>query len=356
VLLASLLALAPHSGWATSNQVQLKRGREVYENACIACHGRDGKGNPEWESAVRPVSFADCSTTAEPTTLWKSVVQNGGRRHGLAEVMPAFGEAFPPEDLDAVVAYLRTFCAKADEYPPGDLNFRRLLATDKAFPEAEVVVSTTAVPDTGETELEVAYENRIGTRFQYELEFPLRPAATKEGHTAGVGDVVIAGKYVLHFNRAGRRILSGGLEVSLPTGNEENELGAGTPVFVPFLNFAQGVGPTVLQTQIAVDLPADTSRASRTIKYSLGYSLPPIGFSRTGFIPALELTGIYNPKNSSRENTVVIGVSKALNKLGHVIASMGIGFPLTPSEGPRPKEFRAHLVWDFGDGPFWTGW
>lgn len=352
----SLLALALLAGWATSNTAQIAKGKEVYETACIACHGKDGAGNPEWESEIRPVSFADCGTTAEPSALWKSVVVNGGPKHGLADIMPAFGEAFPPEELDAVVAYLRTFCATADRYPPGDLNFRRLLATGKAFPEAEVVMKTKMVPDEGETELEFVYENRLGPRFQYELEFPIRPTATDAGYGAGVGDVVVSGKYVLSFNPSKQRILSGGLEVALPTGSEQKELGSGTTVFVPFLSFGKGIGSTVFQTKLSAELPADTDRASRTFKYAVGYSLPPIGLARTGFIAALELIGTYNWANDAHEQTAVIGVSKALNKLGHVIASAGMGIPLRPSEGPKPKEFRAYILWDFGDGPIWTGW
>ena len=56
------------------------------------------------------------------------------------------------------------------------------------------------------------------------------------------------------------------------------------------------------------------------------------------------------------ENIFEDRVSKALNKLGHVIAAAGMGIPLRPTGAPHPKEFRAYLLWDFGDGPIWTGW
>lgn len=352
----NLLALALLAGWATSNTAQIAKGKEVFETACLACHGADGTGNPEWESEVRPVSFADCGTTAEPTALWKSIVVNGGPKHGLSEVMPAFGEAFPADELDAVVAYLRTFCKTADRYPPGDLNFRRLIATGKAFPEAEVVLKTKIVPGEGETELEVVYENRLGPRFQYELEFPLRPKANDEGYGAGVGDLVVSGKYVLGFNPAKLQILSAGLEVALPTGNEGKGLSAGTPVFAPYLAFGKGFRGSVLQGKVAAEFPANTDRASRNYRYAIAYSFPPIGFSRTGYVPAVELIGAYNPRSKGHAQTAVIGVSKALNKLGHVIGSVGMGFPLRPTGAPRPKEFRAYVLWDFGDGPIWTGW
>lgn len=352
----AILALALLAGWSTANPGQIAKGKEVYEMACVLCHGENGAGNPAWESEIRPVSFQDCGTTAEPSALWRSVVTNGGPKHGLADVMPAFGEAFPPEEISAVVAYLRTFCKTADRYPPGDLNFRRLIATDKAFPEAEVVMKMKIVPGEGETELEFVYENRLGPRFQWEVEFPLRPKPTDEGYGAGVGDIVVSGKYVLSFNPARLQIFSGGLEAALPTGNEGKSLGSGTTVFTPYLSFGKGLKWGVVQGRVAAELPVDTSRASRNYKYALAYSFPAIGFSRTGYVPAVELEGAYNPSNQSHEQTAVFGISKALSKLGHVIASVGIGVPLRPTGAPHPKEFHAYLLWDFADGPFWRGW
>ena len=329
-----LVALAL-AGWATSNPAQLAKGREVYEAACLLCHGKDGAGNPEWESPIRPASFADCSTTGESTALWKSVVVSGGPKHGLADVMPAFGEAYPPEDISAVVAYLRTFCRNADRYPPGDLNFRRLIKTDKAFPESEVVLTTKIVPKEGETEIVLVYENRLGPRFQYELEFPLRPRTNQEGYGAGPGDLVVSGKYVLGFDAAKLRILSAGLEIALPTGSEGKRLGAGTTVFTPFLSFGKGIGGGAVQGRLAADFPIDANRAARNYRYAIAYSFPAIGFSRTGYVPALEFAGEYNPSNHENDQTVVLGVSKALSKLGHVVASVGIGIPLRPA-GERP--------------------
>jgi mono/diheme cytochrome c family protein len=353
----SLLAivLLAGAGWATANPAKVAKGKEVYETACVLCHGQTGGGNPEWESEVRPVSFADCGTTAEPSALWKSVVKNGGRKHGLSDVMPAFGEAFPEDELDAVVAYLRTFCATADRYPPGDLNFRRALATGKAFPEAEVVIKTKVVPAEGETEIEIAYENRLGPRFQYELEFPLRPRPTKEGYGAGVGDFVVSGKYVIAFDPARLFMLSGGLKAAFPTGSEGKGLGSGTTVLSPFVAVGKGFSFGTFQSRLSANLPVDTDRAGRNYSYEFAYSFPAIGFSRTGYVPTVEIHGAHNPSTSAHEQTMLFGVSKALSKLGHVIASVGLGVPIRPRGAPHPKEFHAYLLWDFGDGPFWKG-
>ena len=109
-----LPVLVGAGGWATGDTVRIAKGKEVYAQACALCHGQDGRGNPEWESQVRPIEFSDCGTTAEPSDLWESIVRSGGKAAGLHSVMPAFGEAYSDDEIGAVVAYLRTFCAEAD--------------------------------------------------------------------------------------------------------------------------------------------------------------------------------------------------------------------------------------------------
>ncbi len=127
-------------------------------------------------------------------------------------------------------------------------------------------------------------------------------------------------------------------------------------MFSPYFAFGKGIRSSVIQGKVAADLPADTDRVARSYRYAVAYSFPSIGFSRTGYVPALELTGVYNSRSQVHSQTAVIGLSKALNKLGHVIGSVGMGIPLQSTGGSRPKEFRAYLLWDFGDGPLWTGW
>jgi mono/diheme cytochrome c family protein len=353
-----MLALLPPvllaSAWATVDAARIARGREVYGTACALCHGRDGAGNPEWESAVRPVSFADCATTAEPAEQWETIVRNGGPARGLSSVMPAFGEAFNDDEIGAVVAYLRTFCARADAYPPGDLNFRRLLVTGKAFPEEELVLSVAHRPQQSmrETELEIAYEKRLGPRFQYELTVPFRAQASG-GDSRGLADVEVEAKQVLHFDLRRLEILSGGLGVALPTGSESQGLGTGTTVFSPFLAYGKGVGRAFLQAKLEARLPWDTDKADREIEYALGVSRP-LGARTVAWTPAVELAGTWNTRTKQHDNAVIVEVSKPLNKLGHVIASVGASLPIRPREDSW--RIQAYLLWDFGDGPFWLGW
>ncbi len=70
-------------------------GQQLYEAACAACHGSDGRGQP---IAVRGFEielpdFTDCSlTTPEADLDWLSVVHQGGPARAFDRMMPAFGD------------------------------------------------------------------------------------------------------------------------------------------------------------------------------------------------------------------------------------------------------------------------
>lgn len=353
---AVVAVLLAAGGWATGDTAKIAKGREIYQQACALCHGQDGRGNTAWESAIRPIEFSDCGSTAEPTDLWEGVVAHGGPYAGLASVMPAFGEAYAAEEVGAVVAYIRTFCAEADAYPPGDLNFRRLLKTGKAFPEQEVVLRATHRPESGsrETELEFLYENRLGKRFQYELVVPLR-AQAGPGEARGIGDIELETKQVLAFSHSQLSILSAGLSAVLPTGSRDKGLGSGSVRLQPYAAFGKGFGRgrTFLQARAGVEFPTRSDKGDTEILYAAALSHS-FGPSRRAFVPALEWTGSYNTATESHAYSAWIEVSKPLNKLGHVIASAGAQIPIRPKAGSWRLE--AYVLWDFGDGPIWLGW
>lgn len=350
----SVLVLA--SGWATGDAAKIAKGREVYETGCAQCHGKDGRGNPEWESAVRPVEFSDCGTTAEASEHWQAIVKNGGRWAGLAPVMPAFGEAFSDEEIAAAIAYIRTFCATADRYPPGDLNFRRALKTGKAFPEQELVLSAAHRPESGnqETAMELAYENRIGPRFQYEIVAPLRLQSSGEDGS-GLGDLEIELKHVLAFSQKQRAIVAMGVGGILPTGSESKGLGSGTPVVSGFAALGKGFGRgrTFLQSKVSLEVPTKSEKADTEFHYAIALSHA-LGPARRAFTPAIEWTGAYNTKTKAHDSSAWIELSKPLNRLGHVIASVGAQIPIRSKQDTW--KLQAFVLWDFGDGPFWTGW
>jgi hypothetical protein len=209
--------------------------------------------------------------------------------------------------------------------------------------------------ETRETELEVIYENRLGPRFQYELEVPLRLQARERGQGIGLGDITVSGKQVLAFDFQRLAILSGGLEVGIPTGSEDKGLGAGTLRVSPFLSFgkAWSGGRSMLQGRVAARIPADGGRADPEGAYALGFSRA-LGHPRVAWTPAIELVGAVDLDTGRHDHAVWIETSKALNKLGHVVGCVGVQIPIRPAAAATRVEL--YLLWDFGDGSFREGW
>src|ERR1700736_2115258 len=97
----------------------LHTGREIYDAACVACHGADGAGAPQSMTGFqKPATFPDftqCDQTApEYWRDWKAVIRDGGPARGFSQIMPAFGDVFTPEQIDQLAQYLRSLCSQQD--------------------------------------------------------------------------------------------------------------------------------------------------------------------------------------------------------------------------------------------------
>jgi hypothetical protein len=87
--------------------------------------------------------------------------------------MPPWESLLSADELKRAVSHLRTFCTDG-RWPRGELNLPRPLVTGKAFPEDEIVVSTsTATRGDGEVVSKFIYERRISPRNQVEVSVPL---------------------------------------------------------------------------------------------------------------------------------------------------------------------------------------
>jgi mono/diheme cytochrome c family protein len=354
-----LLVAAFPLGAARVGPAQVERPRlsppELYAQACSLCHGPDGRGST-WSGEVPVPDFSDClGNTSEPSEHWETIVARGGKARGLSATMPAFGEALDPAEIRGLVEYLRTFCGDARNYPPGDLNFRRPLETGKAYPEQEVVVKPESArfEDSSATGMEVVFENRLGPRFQYEINLPFVFDSGQDPEESGIGDLEIEGKYALAFDLSRMQILSGGLGVTLPTGSREKGLGDGATLLSPFVAYGKAWGRTILQTRVGAEISTDTGRRSSELFFQAALSQA-LGPPRTAFVPAVEFLGTYDFDSGQNEWAAVLEVSRALTRLGHLIGALGVRLPLTASE----ERYRivGYLLWDFGDGPFWKGW
>lgn len=352
-MLPGLTALSLLAGWATGDP-RVAQGREVYAVACAACHGAGGRGNPAWESARRPPDLADCGATAERSDHWQAIVARGGGAFGLSSTMPAYGETLTRDEIGAAVAYVRTLCASADRYPPGELNPRRLLATKKAYPETEVSLAASyALDEKNDMLLKLGFENRLGRRFQYGFGAPVRPWFAENGRFAGLGNVELEIQGVLAHSPRRGTIAALGLEAEAPTGAMLKDLGEGSWIFKPYAAFAWTRGNAALQTHTLLALPAKLDREDRRLEYAVGSSRS-FGLSRTGWTPALEVAGVFNLRRHDWRHAALVELSHPLNRLGHVVGSVGVRVPLGRSL--LPTRLEGHLLWDFGEGSFRRGW
>ena len=126
-----------------TKELKLDTGKEIFEAACIGCHGPQGKGQPQSTLGFEPPAtypdFTDCGgTTPERNFDWKATVHEGGPIRGFSQIMPSFAEALTLQQIDSVIAYLREQCTEA-AWPRGELNLPRALVTEVSSDAGGVV-------------------------------------------------------------------------------------------------------------------------------------------------------------------------------------------------------------------------
>lgn len=339
-------------------------GRMVYQAACANCHGADGRGAPVaqlgFDDPPLP-DFTDCSfASREPAQDWEFVVRYGGPVRAFSRRMPAFGKALTPEQVSAVVAYVRTFCGDR-AWPRGELNLPRPLIAEKAFPEDEIVVTSAATTRRGARAFETTfiYEKRFGARNQYEVVIPLANRQTTDGWSgAQLGDVVLAVKRAVAHDGARGRILSVGSEVILPTGSRAAGVGSGTPILEPFLLGATTVGANgFVQFATGVELPASTRKASREAFATIGAGTTFLGPNAgRSWSPIVEVAAARELEGGADlELDVVPQFQVSLSRRQHILFNVGVRLPMT-DRARRPREILAYFLWDWFDGGLRDGW
>ena len=367
-LFAVLLLLATATASAAS-RTSLRTGEEIYRAACAGCHGGDGTGAERTLIGFEPPDtfpdFTRCDqTTPEEDIAWTSIVRDGGPSRGFAQIMPAFGDALTPAQIEAVVGRLRSFC-KEEGWPRGELNLPRALATEKAFPESETVLTSAFnAQGAGGIDSELAYEYRLGKRDQLEVAVPFafvhQPG---DGRSGGIGDVALGLKHVAWSTLApdGRRgaILSFQGEIALPTGDESKGIGTGETVFTAFAAYdVLFPGNAFLQMQGGIDVPRHTQDVPRTafLRAALGRSVSERqGYGRT-WSPMIEVTGERTLEDGARTQWDVIPeLQVTLSERQHIRADLGVRLPVSEKQG-RPRQLMVYFLWDWADGGLREGW
>ena len=86
-----------------------------YASFCASCHGPKGKGDGVSGAAlpVKPTSFADPKFWKGKTdAALKKVIKEGGAANGMSATMAPWGGILNDDQIDAMVAYLKTLKKK----------------------------------------------------------------------------------------------------------------------------------------------------------------------------------------------------------------------------------------------------
>ena len=349
----------------TPKHPNLRNGKAVWNGGCIACHGADGKGAPEsYTVFTRPDTWPDMTrcdqTTPEPDSAYKAVILHGGRGLGFSQIMPAFGDLLTNEQIDDVIAYLRTFCKNDHQFPLGVLNLPRALVTEKAFPEDELVISTAAnVSGPGSWTTDEIHEQTFAGKNQLEVDVPVNYARLNGAWTSGVGDITVGMKRELFSSERTGSILSVQGGILLPTGDSNRGFGAGTTQFEPFAAYDQLItNRTFLQFELGADLPVNTSVAPRSMFFrsAVGGSVAPDhGLGRL-FSPMAEFVATRNfTTGASTDWDVLPEMQVTVSRRQHIRAAVGYRKPITDVSGRAPQ-VQFYVLWDWAEGHFWNGW
>lgn len=102
-----------------SSLPNLAAGQELFAQNCVSCHGELGEGgsNPtRTGDIIAPISTAEYLKTRDDQTL-RAIISQGQPNFGMSPFGSAFGGPLSDEQLDVLVAYLRSWEAN----PPVDL-------------------------------------------------------------------------------------------------------------------------------------------------------------------------------------------------------------------------------------------
>ena len=107
---AMMLSVATAVFVAPAFGADLAKGKAIYMGKCVKCHGEKGKGDgpKAVDMEKKPADHTDKAKMAKFTDAdLKKAVKEGKRP------MPAYGKKLTDEQIDDVIAYVRSFAETA---------------------------------------------------------------------------------------------------------------------------------------------------------------------------------------------------------------------------------------------------
>jgi mono/diheme cytochrome c family protein len=88
-----------------TQEASVIRGRLVFQNYCVLCHGPEGKGNGRAAKLHTPPPF-NLTLSAAPRDYISQVVRKGGEAMGRGKGMPPWGDQLTDEQINDTLNYL----------------------------------------------------------------------------------------------------------------------------------------------------------------------------------------------------------------------------------------------------------
>jgi len=174
-------------------------------------------------------------------------------------------EALTSEQIDNVIEYVRGFL-RNPHWARGELNLPLAQATEKAYPEDEVILRT-AVNARGAPGVanEIVFEQPLGSEKPIEVSVPADVSGSEPHLVRRRGRYRAGPKARDILEPAFGIIMSLHGEVIAPTGNRLRGLGTGTTTFGMFGTFGSFPTNTFVQFQGGADLPVHTELAPKSV-------------------------------------------------------------------------------------------
>jgi mono/diheme cytochrome c family protein len=106
IIALELLGIAMIAMAAPQEQGTLERGRHIYDQRCLDCHGPEGKGDGSKASSLspRPGNLVSAATSAKSDQDLLRIIANGRPR----TAMPAWKDELTEDEQRDVLRYIRS--------------------------------------------------------------------------------------------------------------------------------------------------------------------------------------------------------------------------------------------------------
>jgi cytochrome c oxidase cbb3-type subunit 3 len=110
---AAILATGVWLVSAAARPAHAQEAKQLYEKSCVNCHGSSGKGDgPAGKMLKPPPAELGTATKGKADADIAKVIKEGGKAVGKSAMMPAFGKKLTDEQIQGIVAYVKSFEAK----------------------------------------------------------------------------------------------------------------------------------------------------------------------------------------------------------------------------------------------------